>query len=162
MWIVWLLGFIVLFFILAQLITGSPRRPAGGMQKILPSDDEQIEQMARISTLEGSTPYFENFLTLDEKTPQSLVVSWKLDQQFYEQKLAHYHQENVDLEKAIIRLSSTGGRRVYEDHPVRLNEKSLDLIIQAPGSNLTAEMGFYTEDHNFVPFLTSNEVKIPE
>lgn len=164
MWLLWVLGFAAVFFLLARMVNGLSGKHSGGIQKMLPVvEDEDLEKDALLSaTHADATPYFENLLTLDEQTPQLLKVSWKLDQQFYLDKLAHYHQENVDTGKATIRLSYTGKRRIYEDYPIRLAEKSLEIIIDAPGETITGELGFFTEAHDFISILTSNDVTIAQ
>lgn len=168
MWFFWVLSFVIFFLILAQLISRLPGENFTGLRKVMPeehriNDQDSIVTENTIERITGDTmPYFENLLLLEEKSPEQLLATWKMDNRLYSSMLAEYHQENVDITKAVLRLSYTGGRRIYEDHPVRLAEHSLEIIINAPGSTITAELGFYTAEHNFISMIKSNSVTIAQ
>ena len=167
MWFLWVIAFVVFFLVLAQLISRLPGENFAGLRKVLPEahvdESDEVITENTFERLTGDTlPYFENLLLLEEQSPEQLVASWKLDDRLYAAMLAEYHQENVDVTKAVLRLSYTGGRRIYEDYPVRLAEKKLEIIINAPGSTITAELGFYTAEHNFITMVKSNSVTIAQ
>lgn len=167
MWIIWTIVFVAFFMLLAQFISRLTGEKFAGLAKVIPSEqkdftDDTITENT-IERLSGSNmPYFENLLLIELKTPEQLQVSWKMDDNYFVKKLNDYHQENVDSKKGLLRLSFTGGgRHIYEDFPVRLDESPFEPLIHAPGSTVVAELGFYTAEHNFITVLTSNQVVIP-
>ena len=167
MWFLWLIAFVAFFLILAQLISRLPGENFAGLRKVLPEtrvdENDAVITENTFERITGDTmPYFENLLLLEEQSPEQLLASWKLDSRLYAATLAEYHQENVDITKAVLRLSYTGGRRIYEDYPVRLADKKLEIIVNAPGSTVSAELGFYTAEHNYISVVKSNSVTIAQ
>lgn len=161
----WVIAFVVFFLFLAQLISRLPGENFAGLRKILPPTASEKtntpipeDTFARMTN--DAVPFFDNLLLLEEKSPQMLLASWKMDDKYYADMLAKYHQENVDMGKAVLRLSYSGGRRVYEDYPVRLSDSQMEILINAPSSTVSAELGFFTAEHHFIPLLHSPSVTI--
>ena len=167
MWIFWVIGFAVVFLLLAQFISRLPGENFAGLKKVIPDEMPRIDANITDNTIERLSgkelPYFENLLLLEARSPQELLSSGTLNHAFYQEQLNSYHQENVDLDKAMLRMTYIGGgRHIYKDYPIRLADERLTLFVDAPGSTVTVQLGFFTEEHNFIPLMTSNDVVLPQ
>ncbi len=166
MWFLIFLIFIAAAFLFMQFISRLPGEKFPGLGKIITPEHNEIVNDVQVDDayeiISGqNAPLFDTMLILSVNSPTEILFQWKVSEEYYQKSVIHHNAPGTDTSKAVLKLNYRGRLNFKEEHPVRLADKQLSLNIDAPACELYGELGFYTDQDNFIVLARSNTVKIP-
>lgn len=166
MWLLITLIIIAGFILFSQFISRLDGENFRGLGKIITSERPIAAQNTKLDDafeiISGeNAPFFDTLLILSLDTPELLSISWKISPEEYARAVSIHHASGTDTTKAVLKLNYTGRLYFKEEYPLRLNEQKKQLSINAPGCEIYAEIGFYTDTGAFFTLACSNKITVP-
>lgn len=166
MWLLITLIIIAGFILFSQFISRLDGENFRGLGKIITSERPISAQNAKTNDafeiISGqNAPFFDTLLMLSLDDPQTLNISWKISHEEYARAVSIHHASGTDTTKAVLKLNYTGRLYFKEEYPISLNEQKKQLSINAPGCEICAEIGFYTDASAFFALACSNKITVP-
>lgn len=166
MWFLIFLIFIAAAFLFMQFISRLPGEKFPGLGKIITPEHNEIVNDVQVDDayeiISGqNAPLFDTMLILSVNSPTGNFISMESFRGILSKICYSSQRPGTDTSKAVLKLNYRGRLNFKEEHPVRLADKQLSLNIDAPACELYGELGFYTDQDNFIVLARSNTVKIP-